>query len=367
MKRTLHLLALCLFLILGSAQAEGMIPEEKLASLLDFAREQGILREFRQILEAAFSGDLSIWEVLAAWWMEKSRLSAAQMLSRGASLAFPALMMALMRAVLPDGCGGAKGVFFLLRIQLMLIFSQIAASALDAAASCLGMVIRFTDAVAPLLAFLFTAAGMDGTAALVTPAAALAGSAAEKLFLRFGLPLCRIALCTAIAGNLSAQIDLKRITALLRRLTNWGSGLATTLFTGLLALQGCMTESLDGLAVRTAKFAVDSASPVIGSGVSDTWESYISGIMIAKNALGISGIAGLLLVCAAPVLCCLAAMLLLTLCAALLSVFGEREASRAASEIAGICQMALSLCTSALAIGMILLGAAMSAGRSLPG
>ena len=62
---------------------------------------------------------------------------------------------------------------------------------------------------------------------------------------------------------------------------------------------------------------------------------------------------------------CATAMLALNLIAALLEALGEREAARAAGEMGGVCQMALSLSTGALAIATVLLGAAMAAGHSL--
>ena len=128
-----------------------------------------------------------------------------------------------------------------------------------------------------------------------------------------------------------------------------------------------MSEGLDGIAARTAKFAVDSAAPVIGSGISDAWDSYLSGVLVTKNAVGLSGIATLLFAGARPVLICLAAMAALYLIAALLDAFGEKTSAAAAEQIAGICQMALSLCTATLAIAMILLGAAMMIGKGLRG
>ena len=334
-------------------------------AILEFAEDYGVQDEIRQLIDGALSGDLSLKEFFSGWLQKQLRRPVETVLPIAAGMLAPVLLLALLGSILPEGRGACMDAGFLLRLILMLLSSRLAIAAIAEAEACLQSVKHFTDISAPALAAVLAAMGMEGSAALVSPAAALAGNAAQQLFLKYGLPLCRIALCTSIAGNLSREIDLSRFTALFRKGANWLAGLATTLFTALLALQGSVSEGLDGVAVRTAKFAVDSASPVIGSGVSDAWESYISGVMISKNALGVSSIAVLLLACAGPVLLCIAALTVLTLLSALLELFGEKLSARAAGQISGVCQMALSLCTGAIAIATILLGAVMSLGRGL--
>ena len=253
----------------------------------------------------------------------------------------------------------------MMRLVLLAAFSDIANLAIVSAGKCLAAARAFSNAAAPPFAALLTAMGMSTSSALLSPAAAMAGNTIQMLFLDWGLPLCRVALCLAIAGNMSSAIDLNRTTKLFKKTVNWGSGLATTLFTALIALQGNAARSMDGLAVRTAKFAVDSAVPVIGSGISDAWESYLSALMLAKNAVGLSGIAVLFSAGIKPVLRMIAAMFLLEILSALLSVTGEKHCGRAAEQISGICQTALALSTGALVISTVLLGAVMSIGRSI--
>ena len=223
----------------------------------------------------------------------------------------------------------------------------------------------FADIAAPALAALLSSIGLNASAAMLSPAAALAGGIAGDVFHGFGMPLCSLALCTSIAGNLGGGIDLSGITKLLRKTVGWGTGLCFTFFTALIALQGNVSACSDGLALRTAKHAVDSAAPIIGSSVSDAWETYVSGVMSAKCAVGVSGIAVLLASGAKPVLCAGSAMLALHIISAIMDVFGEKCAARAASQVGGVCQMALELCTGMLAIATILLGAAMAAGRGM--
>lgn len=321
--------------------------------------------EIRSVYEAALQGEAIDTQSLLTDLIERVVQPVEETLQRAAALLPDVLLLMLAQATMPERRGAGAGVRFLLRLRLALGFSGLAEIALTEAGKCLASAKAFTDAASPVIAALLTAMGMNASAALVSPAAALAGGMAERLFARYGLPLCRMALCLAIAGSLSRAINLSRITLLMRKLANWGAGLATTLLTALVALQGNVSGAFDSVSVRTAKFAVDSAVPVIGSGVSDAWESYISGMMIAKNALGVSGVAALVAAGLRPVICCASAMLVLHLTAALLEIFGDSETAGSALQISGICQMALSLATGALVIATVLLGAVMAAGRML--
>ena len=366
------LVCLALLLLLGAnayaeEAARRALKEVGLDGIADFAAEYGSEVDPTVIAEAALRGDMP--DMRELFDMLKARLAAPVMeaLRLGRSLLAPVLLLALMRCATPDGTGGSGGVRFLLRLALLTGFCEPAVRSLSASADCIRAAKALAGAAAPVLTALLAAMGMAGTSALVSPAAALAGDTAEGLFLGWGMPLCRFALCTAIAGNLTPAVDLSGAAKLMRKAVNWGSGLAITLFTAMLALQGSVTGPADGVAVRAAKFAVDSAAPVIGSGVSDAWDSYISGVMIAKNAVGLSGIAALLGVALRPMLVCAASMLTLNLISALLSALGEGETARAADQISGICQMALSLATGAVAIATVLLGAAMAAGSNLAG
>ena len=354
-------------LLEGGAAAESLLTEDRLAPIYDFAREYAADQPVRQALQDALSGRISLQVILTSWVQNSLLESVQEVLSAAIGILAPLMLLVLLRALQPDESKGGNGAAFLLRMHLIFAFFSLCSLALGQAQGCLEAAAEFCASVAPLLTALIAALGLEGTAALVSPAASLAGSVSGSLFQQMGLPLCRIALCTAAAGNLSTVIRLDRFTNLLKKAANWSAGLITTFFTALLALQGTVSEGVDSIGVRTAKFAVDSAAPVIGSGVSDAWESYVSGVMVAKNAVGVSGIAALILSGARPVSVCLCVLLVLNLAAVLLEVFGEKDAARAAEQIGGVCRMAVSLCTAALAIAMILLGACMAAGRSLLG
>ena len=357
MKKLVCLLFAAL-LLTGFALGEAL-DKTDISALEDFVGEYAHGLDLREMIAETASGETDFGRLLD-WLKQRAAEPVEVVLQQGAGMLAPVLLLSLL------GCiGGGGGVRFLVRLSLLAGMMQTVAAALDGVRDCLVMVGRFTDAAAPALSALMTAAGMGSGAALLSPAAAMAGGIAGNLFSNWGLPMCRFALCIAAAGNLSPSFELNRAVRLLRRIIGWGTGLSFTLFTALIALQGNVAASLDGVGVRTAKYAVDSASAVIGSGVSDVWDSYVSGLQLTRSAIGFSGVTVLLAAGIRPLVQAGAAMLLLHIIAVLLDTLGEKTAARGADQMGDVCRMALELCSGALAIATILLGAGMSAGRSI--
>ena len=118
-------------------------------------------------------------------------------------------------------------------------------------------------------------------------------------------------------------------------------------------------------AAVAVNFAVDSASGIMGSGVSDVWDSYVSGMRVTCGSVGFSGAVLLLAAGFRPLLRLGATMLLLHVIGVLLDMLGEATTARAAQRMGDAVQMALELCSGALAIAGILLGAGMAAGRGV--
>lgn len=330
-----------------------------LAPIEQFAAENAPEMDLRATARAILHGEADL-AALADILLQRLREPLDDILSAAARAAGPVALLILSRSTLHG-----DGARFLLRLSLLATLLDASRLSISAAAACLHAAASFTNTAAPVLAALMTATGMTASASLISPAAAMAGGIVERLFISLGLPLCRAALCTACASGFGEGMRLNRLTALLRRSASLLVGLSFTLFTALIALQGSVSVRLDGLSLRTAKFAVDSAAPIIGSGMSDAWESYVAGVAAARSAVGVSGMLLLLITGAQPVLRSLGVMLLLQLCAVLLELFGEETSARACEQLASVSRMTLELSTGALAIAMILLGSLVFFTRSL--
>lgn len=78
--------------------------------------------------------------------------------------------------------------------------------------------------------------------------------------------------------------------------------LILTLFTAYLTVAGGVSGSVDRVALKTAKFAVSGAVPVVGGVISDATETLLSGASLLKNSIGIFGMLCVTAICLIPFL-----------------------------------------------------------------
>jgi stage III sporulation protein AE len=67
-------------------------------------------------------------------------------------------------------------------------------------------------------------------------------------------------------------------------------GAFSTIFLGVIALQGIAGAVGDSVTFKTAKFGVDTFVPVVGGVFSDALAAVVSSSLLIKNAIGIAGI-----------------------------------------------------------------------------
>lgn len=364
MKRTLVWIAF-LLTVIAPAHAESAgkaLAQADMRAMEEFSVEYTDGMDVEKLAQDAAQGNLPSLDDIAESVRKQAGDALTQAARACAGLFAPAMMLALIRSAGRSNRKGIRGAGFAIRLALIAGMLECGNYVISSADGCIEMTAGFSDIASPVISVFLTALGRNDAAALISPAAALVGNICVDLFRKYGLTLCRFAMCTAAAGGFGETVRLDRSTDLLCRIVCWGTGFCVTMFTALTAIRSGLSASVDGVAVRAAKYAMDSVAPVIGSGVSDAWETYVSGIMVAKNAVGITGMIVLLAACALPVLKILSVLLIQNLCAALLEVLGDREAAAAVARGGLICRMTLTMCTGAIAVTTILLGAAMNAG-----
>lgn len=345
--------------------AEDWLAQTDIAQIQNFSDENDAGIDVLHIIEATLQGELFDTEDLIEYLKAKIALPMKTAVCAASGAIVPVLLMALLSGMLPDSTGSVRGSRFVLTLALLGILSQISVSAIDSAETCMRIAREFTDMIAPVLTALISAAGMNSGAALISPSSALAGNLIGNVFSKYGVLLCRYTLILALASGMCLSLDLSSLVSGMKKLVNWCCGLAGTLFAALVSVQSSVASSMDSAAAKTARYTVDSFGSIIGSGVSDAWSAYISGVSIAKNAVGISGSAVLLAAGIKPIAEMLFAMLVLKLIALFLNLIGESRMAKTVEELSGVCQMALALSCSCIVIAVILISAVMFAGNGL--
>ncbi len=138
------------------------------------------------------------------------------------------------------------------------------------------------------------------------------------------IPLITFSFILSIVSNLSSGIELNKLSDLSRKIIIYIISIGFTIFIGVLTIYG-FSNKIDGLSIRTAKFAVDKFIPIVGGFLSDAVDTVISSSAILKNGIGIIGLSVLILIIMTPLVKITSILLIYGLIAAMIQPIVDKN------------------------------------------
>lgn len=188
---------------------------------------------------------------------------------------------------------------------------------LDLGKKTVAQMVNFMQIILPILLTLLTAASGVNTKLLFHPMIIgtinIIGSMIKELI----FPLILFSFIIGIISNISQKIQFSKLSELIRQVIIVLVSLSLTIFIGIITIYGIGTK-VDGITIRTAKYAVDNFIPIIGKFLSDAVETVIGCSVILKNGIGTIGLIALFLVCIIPAIKIMVLMFIYKLVAALI-------------------------------------------------
>lgn len=182
-----------------------------------------------------------------------------------------------------------------LSINSFMITIKIATEAID-------QMVLLMHALLPALMLLLLAIGGITSSSLFQPIILGSISAVSTLMKDLVLPLILISSVIGIVSNISEKLQVSKLSEFIRRGVIYIIGITITLFMGIMTIKGAIGSKIDGLTIRTAKFAVNKFIPIVGNFLSDTMETVVGCSMVIKNAVGIFGLLSLFLITIVPII-----------------------------------------------------------------
>lgn len=161
---------------------------------------------------------------------------------------------------------------------------------------------RFIEAASPLLILLLNTVGSVSANGIIQPSMALLTGSVTMVIKNIAIPLILIGGVLSVLNHFTGRTQLQQLSNLTKSGTKWVLGLMFTLYTGVIILQGLSTKAIDGLSVRTAKFAADRFIPVVGGMISGTMDTALLCAILIKNAVGTTAILITALISAMPLI-----------------------------------------------------------------
>lgn len=215
------------------------------------------------------------------------------------------------------------------------------------------------DTIFPILLTFLTAIGGSVSASVYQPAMALLTGMIINVFTYVLLPLFIFSVAMSIVSNLSNNIKLDKFTSFFNSTFKWITGLIFTIFTAFVSIQGLTAGSVDGISMRTMKYALKSYIPMLGGYISDGMGLVLASSNLIKNAVGASGLFMLLATVISPLLELVLFMLALKLIAGIVEPLGNKQIASFVSMLAKSVVLLIVILVGVTFIYFIMLGLVM--------
>ena len=97
-------------------------------------------------------------------------------------------------------------------------------------------------------------------------------------------------LAVSLVSSVNTSMNLSGLANGIKKVMIWGLGIISTVFVGILSIQGIVGKSVDTVAMKTAKFALSSSIPIVGAALSEALSSVEGSVGILRTTVGTFGI-----------------------------------------------------------------------------
>lgn len=223
--------------------------------------------------------------------------------------------------------GGGEAAFFACFTLMSTAALNCFNTALEYGTQVIDTMSVFINKLSPLLMIALLSCGKVTSANTFHPVLSAAVYIISIIIQSCLVPLITFSAVLSVAGNINSKMQISNFTKVVRSLSKWLMAAIITIFTGISAVYGFSAPALDAVSAKALKFAVGSMIPVVGNFLSDTLETVVSGTRLMKNAMGVSGIVMLCVICVTPAIKIAVMQLMLKMTAAIAEPVADKRIS----------------------------------------
>lgn len=208
--------------------------------------------------------------------------------------------------------------YFACYIIIIILIIQSLISVIDVGKSAINQMVSFMQMLFPTLLALLIAMGGIASSSIFQPAIGFLVGIVSSFLNRTMIPMIILTAVLTIIHHTSEKIQLNRLRNLIKNLCSWTLVITFTVFIGVLAVQGALAASVDGISIRTAKYAINTFVPIVGGLFAQSVDTIIGCSLLVKNAAGITALITIAMICLYPALKILALIAIYKFSSALL-------------------------------------------------
>ncbi len=219
-------------------------------------------------------------------------------------------------------------------LVLIVIAIQSFDMALNVGKDAIDKMVSVIQALLPIVLALLASIGGITSVAVFNPLIFIGVSISSTWIRNILLPMIYFAAALGLVSNISDRFHVSSLACLLKQICVFLLGLFLSAFLGILVVQGAAASVVDGISIRTAKFASKNFIPIVGGIFSDTVDTVVGCSLILKNAIGFVGLIIVFLTILFPVIKILTMVLIYRLAGAVIQPLGEEAMVKCLNDMA---------------------------------
>ncbi|MEX2414930.1 MAG: stage III sporulation protein AE [Paenibacillaceae bacterium] len=217
----------------------------------------------------------------------------------------------------------SKVAYAICYLVIMIIAINSFSVAIGYAKSAIENMIHFMTAMIPLLLTLLASIGNITTVSVLHPLIVFMIHIVGTMIYTIVFPLLFFSAVLHIVSSLSEKYKVTQLADLLRTISVGLLVGMLTIFLGVITVQGATGSVTDGVTIRTAKYITGNFVPVVGKMFTDAADTVITASLLVKNAVGLTGVFILIMLCSFPALKILSLALIYNLAGAMMQPLGD--------------------------------------------
>ncbi|MDR0751033.1 MAG: stage III sporulation protein AE [Christensenellaceae bacterium] len=192
-------------------------------------------------------------------------------------------------------------IYYVIYSSVLLVLCTITTNSIILVKSVLTQISNLSEIAMPILITLVTAVGGVGSASSYSTITIIFSEVVIKIADKVIMPMYIACIVFSFISGFSKNIKLDRLISAIQTIAKWIMGTMFGVIIATTATHGIVGAAVDGISIRSAKFALSSYVPILGGYLSQGFDVITASAVLLKNSIGICSIILLFLVVVKPI------------------------------------------------------------------
>lgn len=192
--------------------------------------------------------------------------------------------------------------YFTCFASMIVVISKSFYLSIQVASTSITSISNFMYALVPIMIVLFATLGNVTQSVFMDPVLISTINICIIIISKIIFPLITFSFVLSFVNNLSDDYKISKLSSLIKKSVLWIQGIMMTSFVTMLTIRSIASATIDDVTMKTAKFAVDTAIPIVGKSLSDAISTVAGYTLLLKNSIGTIGMIVIILIMVAPII-----------------------------------------------------------------